>query len=131
MTETKRWVILCTFTLSSGYYDAYYAKAQKVRALIKQDFTNAFADIDVILAPTTPTLPFKLGEKTHDPLSMYLSDVFTIPANLAGLPAISIPTIPYTLYPNPSLPVGFQLIGKPWREADILGLGQFYERIGA
>lgn len=142
-TETKRRVTLGTFVLSSGYYDAYYAKAQKVRALIKQDFTNAFSDVDVILAPTTPTTPFKLGEKTHDPLSMYLSDVFTIPANLAGLPAISVPVrqaigdkrqgannsmshVAVTM----SLPVGFQLIGKPWREADILGLGQFYERIG-
>lgn len=134
--EAKRRIVLGTFVLSSGYYDAYYTKAQKVRALIKQDFMNAFKEVDVILAPTTPTPPFKLGEKAHDPLSMYLSDIFTIPANLAGLPAISIPAIPYTparpaggLNPNPSLPVGFQLIGKPWREADILGLGIFYERI--
>lgn len=113
--EAKRRIILGTFVLSSGYYDAYYNKAQKVRALIKKDFEDAFKKVDVILAPTTPTPPFKIGEKTDDPLAMYLSDIFTIPVNLAGLPAVTIPP-------------GFQLIGKPWREADILGIGQYYER---
>lgn len=137
--ETKRRIILGTFVLSSGYYDAYYAKAQKVRTLIKQDFTNAFKEVDVILTPVTPTPPFQFGEKTMNPLDMYLSDVFTIPANLAGLPAISIPVTSnkgqVTSFPmlpvtdNRSLPLGFQLIGKPWHEADILGIGQFYERL--
>ena len=114
--EVKRRIILGTFVLSSGYYDAYYSKAQKVRALIKKDFDEAFKEVDVILTPVSPTKPFKIGERANDPMAMYLSDIFTIPANLAGLPAISIPP-------------GFQLIGKPWREADILGIGQFYERI--
>lgn len=114
--EVKRRIILGTFVLSSGYYDAYYNQAQKIRQLIKQDFDQAFKEVDVILTPATPTKPFKLGERAKNPLTMYMSDVFTIPANLAGLPAIAIPP-------------GFQLIGKRWREADILGLGQYYERI--
>ena len=122
--ETKRRVILGTFVLSSGYYDAYYEKAQKVRTLIKNDFDAAFKEVDVILAPVTPTTAFKIGEKTNDPLAMYLSDIFTIPANLAGLPALSIPVRPMA-----KLPVGFQLIGKKWHEADILGIGQYYEKI--
>ncbi|MDP2695681.1 MAG: Asp-tRNA(Asn)/Glu-tRNA(Gln) amidotransferase subunit GatA [bacterium] len=122
--EVKRRVILGTFVLSSGYYDAYYAKAQKARALIKKDFDEAFKDVDVILTPTSPTTAFKFGEKMNDPLSMYLSDIFTIPANMAGLPAISIP-----VKGSEGLPVGFQLIGKHWREADILGIGQYYERL--
>ncbi len=121
--ETKRRVILGTFVLSSGYYDAYYAKAQKVRRLIKNDFDSAFKDVDIILTPVAPTPAFKIGEKTSDPLSMYLSDIFTIPANLAGLPAVSIPA-----KVKAGLPVGFQLIGKPWRETDILGVGQYYEK---
>lgn len=116
-TEAKRRIILGTFVLSSGYYDAYYRKAQQVRALVRSDFERAFREVDVLLAPVSPTPPFKLGEKTDDPLAMYLSDIFTIPASLAGLPAVSIPP-------------GFQLIGRPWREADILGIGQFYERLG-
>lgn len=124
--ESRRRILLGTFVLSSGYYDAYYAKAQKVRRLIKEDFDRAFEDVDVLLAPTTPTTAFKIGEKTADPLSMYLSDIFTIPANLAGLPAISIPVRGYN--PNAKeLPVGFQLIGKRFHEEDILSLGMFYE----
>ena len=122
--EVKRRIVLGTFVLSSGYYDAYYAKAQKVRALMKQDFAEAFKEVDVILAPVTPTKAFKIGEKTNDPLSMYLSDIFTIPVNMAGLPAVSIP-----VKGEKGLPVGFQLIGRHWREADILGLGQYYERV--
>lgn len=124
--ETKRRIILGTFVLSSGYYDAYYAKAQKVRRLIKNDFENAFKEVDVILTPVAPTPAFKIGEKTSDPLSMYLSDIFTIPVNLAGLPAISIP-----VNAKAGLPVGFQLIGRHWRETDILGVGQYYERLHA
>ena len=124
--EPKRRIILGTFVLSAGYYDAYYAKAQKVRALIKKDFNEAFKSVDVILTPVAPTPAFKIGEKTDDPLQMYLSDIFTIPVNLAGLPGISIPVNGR----EGKLPIGFQLIGKPWREADILGLGMFYERLG-
>ena len=127
--EAKRRIILGTFVLSSGYYDAYYGKAQKVRALIKQDFLDAFKEVDVILTPVSPTRAFKLGEKTNDPLAMYLSDIFTISVNLAGLPAISIPTTSVFEQKRTELPVGFQLIGKHWREADILGLGMYYERI--
>jgi len=130
-SESKRRIILGTFVLSSGYYDAYYTKAQKVRALIKQDFDEAFKSVDIILTPVTPTTAFKFGEKTNDPLAMYLSDIFTIPANMAGLPAISIP-VRSTMSPvanRLSLPVGFQLIGKHFHENDILGLGQLYERI--
>lgn len=122
--EPKRRIILGTFVLSSGYYDAYYEKAQRVRALIKNDFEEAFKDVDVILAPVAPTTAWKIGEKS-DPLSMYLADIFTIPVNLAGVPALSLPTDKN----QKGLPVGFQLIGKSFREADILGLGQFYERL--
>jgi aspartyl-tRNA(Asn)/glutamyl-tRNA(Gln) amidotransferase subunit A len=117
--------MLGTFALSSGYYDAFYAKAQAVRTLIARDFEEAFKQVDVILAPTTPTTAFKIGEKSNDPLSMYLSDIFTIPANLAGVPAISIPVRSRTQ----GLPVGFQLIGRHFHEADILGLGMLYEQI--
>ncbi len=120
--EPKRRIILGTYVLSSGYYDAYYSKAQKVRSLVKKDFTDAFKEVDVILTPVSPTVAFKIGEKSADPLAMYLSDIFTIPVNLAGLPGISIPVKGIN-----GLPVGFQLIGKSFREADILGLGQYYE----
>ncbi len=124
--EAKRRILLGTFVLSAGHYDAYYAKAQKVRALIKADFDEAFKGVDVILAPTTPTPAFKLGEKTKDPVSMYLSDIFTIPANLAGNPAISIPVKHYEVGSG-ELPIGFQLIGKHFHERDILGMGRMYE----
>jgi aspartyl-tRNA(Asn)/glutamyl-tRNA(Gln) amidotransferase subunit A len=124
--EAKRRIILGTFVLSSGYYDAYYEKAQRVRALIKQDFDAAFEGVDVILTPTAPTPAFKIGEKTNDPLAMYLEDIFTIPVNLAGLPAISIPTEKY-IVGSGKLPIGFQLIGKKWHEADILNIGRHYE----
>ena len=127
--EAKRRIILGTFVLSSGYYDAYYEKAQRVRTLIKKDFDEVFKKVDVVLTPVAPTTAFKIGEKTSDPLSMYLSDIFTIPASLAGLPAISIPV--RRDLKTGELPVGFQLIGKKWREADILGLGQYYERLTA
>lgn len=125
--EARRRVLLGTFVLSSGYYDAYYAKAQKVRRLIKEDFDKAFQEVDVILTPVTPTPAFKIGEKTGDPLQMYLSDIFTIPVNLAGLPAVSVPVKKYQL-DGGELPVGFQLIGKRFREADILGVGSLYEK---
>lgn len=122
--EAKRRIMLGTFVLSSGYYDAYYARAQKVRSLIKQDFDEVFKEVDVLLTPVAPTRAFALGEKIDDPLQMYLSDIFTIPVNLAGVPAISIPARPIK-----GLPIGFQLIGRHWREEDILGIGQYYEQI--
>lgn len=124
-SEVKRRIILGTFALSAGYYDAYYDKAQRVRALIKKDFDKAFESVDIILTPTAPTTAFKIGERTDTPLEMYLSDVFTVPASLAGLPAVSIPSKEN----EGNLPIGFQLIGKHWREADILGIGQFYEKL--
>lgn len=123
--ETKRRIILGTFVLSSGYHDAYYAKAQKVRDLMRKDFDEAFKEVDVILSPTTPTTAFKIGEKTSDPLAMYLSDIFTIPANMAELPGISMPTDKT----EEGLPVGFQLMGRRFHEEDILGLGQYYEKL--
>jgi aspartyl-tRNA(Asn)/glutamyl-tRNA(Gln) amidotransferase subunit A len=126
--EAKRRIMLGTFVLSSGYYDAYYAKAQQVRALIKKDFTEAFSGVDIILSPVTPTTAFKFGEKTDDPMAMYLSDIFTIPANLAGVPAISIPVRDLRFATSDKqLPIGFQLIGKHFREADVLGMGRLYE----
>ena len=115
--EPKRRIMLGTYALSSGYYDAYYIKAQKVRALIKKDFDNAFANVDVIVGPTTPSIAFKIGEKTSDPLSMYLSDIYTVPANLTGLPAISIPCGNGR---KSNLPVGFHIIGRPFDEETIL-----------
>ncbi|MBI2627116.1 MAG: Asp-tRNA(Asn)/Glu-tRNA(Gln) amidotransferase subunit GatA [Parcubacteria group bacterium] len=117
--ETKRRIMLGAFALSSGYYDAYYLKAQKVRALIKKDFDDAFLKVDVIVGPTAPTTAFKIGEKAEDPVSMYLSDIYTVPVNLAGLPAISIPCGSVRIE-NKDLPVGFQIIGKPFDEATIL-----------
>ncbi len=129
--EARRRILLGTFVLSAGYYDAYYAKAQKARRLIQNDFMNAFnslaGGVDVILTPVTPTAAFKIGEKTDDPFAMYLSDIFTISVNLAGLPGISIPVRKYKI--GGELPVGFQLIGKHFREADILGIGKEYEKI--
>ena len=126
-TETKRRIILGTFVLSSGYYDAYYHKAQQVKALISEDFQNAFKEVDVVLGPVTPSRAFKIGEKSNDPLSMYLSDIFTIPANMAGLPAISLPVKKYEL--GGELPVGFHLVGKRFREADLINIGRYYEGI--
>ncbi len=125
--EVRRRILLGTFVLSAGYYDAYYTKAQKVRQLIARDFSEAFKEVDVVLAPVTPTPAFKIGEKSDDPLAMYLADVFTAPANLAGLPAISIPVKNYTLAEK-TLPVAFQLIGKHFHENDILSIGSWYEK---
>src|SRR6202044_961877 len=123
--EAKRRIILGTFVLSSGYYDAYYDKAQRVRTLIKNDFDEVFKDVDVLLTPVAPTPAFKIGEKADDPLAMYLSDIFTGAANLAAVCAISIPSKPSSELAPGELPVGFQLIGKKWHEADILGIGQY------
>ena len=121
-TEVKRRIILGTYILSHGYYDAYYKKALQARTLIKQDFQKAFQQVDIILAPTTPTTAFKLGEKINDPMQMYLSDIFTLPINLAGLPAISIPCGQIN-----NLPVGFQIIGKQFDEQTILKVGYNYQ----
>lgn len=121
--EVKRRIMLGTFALSAGYYDAYYLKAQKVRRLIYEDFMKAFNEVDVIASPTTPTLSFKFGEKTLNPIEMYLSDILTVPVNLAGLPAISIPIA----WKN-NLPVGGQLIGKPWDETTILRVSYLWEQ---
>lgn len=119
--EVKRRIMLGTYVLSHGYYDAYYKKAQKVRRLIKEDFQRAFNEVDFILAPTTPTTAFKLGEKTNDPLAMYLNDIYTTSSNLAGNPAISVPAG----QDNSGLPIGMQIIGKDFDEAGILRLGNF------
>ncbi len=122
--EVKRRIILGTYTLSAGYKDAYYEKALKVRSLIKNDFTEAFNDVDLIITPTCPTLPFKIGEKTDDPLSMYLSDVFTVTANLAGIPALSMPCGKID-----GLPVGIQVMGRHFEENTILEAGKTFEEL--
>jgi len=122
--EVKRRIMLGTYTLSAGYYEAYYLRAQKVRTLIKQDFNKAFQKVDVILTPTSPTVAFKLGEKVTDPLTMYLSDIFTISVNLAGLPALSLPC-----GKAQGLPVGLQLIGNFFEEDKILEIGRLFEQI--
>lgn len=122
--EVKRRIMLGTYALSSGYYEAYYRKAQQVRRLVKEDFENVFKKVDAIVTPTSPTPAFKFGEKTADPLTMYLSDVFTIPVNLAGLPGISIPCG----FTKENLPVGLQIIGKPFDEGTILRIANNYEK---
>ncbi|MBI1885842.1 MAG: Asp-tRNA(Asn)/Glu-tRNA(Gln) amidotransferase subunit GatA [Chloroflexi bacterium] len=121
--EVKRRIMLGTYALSAGYYDAYYLKAQKVRTLIRREFDAAFQSHDALVAPVSPTPAFKIGEKVDDPLQMYLSDVFTIPVNIAGLPAISVPCG----FPG-GLPVGFQVIGKPFDEATVLRVAYAYEQ---
>lgn len=123
-TEVKRRIMLGTYALSAGYYDAYYLKAQKVRTLIKQDFDQAFEKVDVLVCPTAPTTAFKAGEKTADPLSMYLSDLMTIPVNLAGLPSMSIPCG----FDGQNLPIGLQLIGNILREDILFRVGYAYEQ---
>jgi len=122
--EVKRRIVLGTFVLSSGYYDAYYVRAQRVRTLIRRDFETAFEKCDVIATPTTPSPAFKLGEKTANPLEMYLADVFTVPANLAGVPGVSVPCG----YAN-GLPVGLQFVGPLFAEAMVLRAGRAIERI--
>ena len=125
--EVKRRIMLGTYALSAGYYDAYYLKAQKVRTLIKQDFERAFEQVDVLVCPTTPTTAFKAGEKVDDPLSMYLSDLMTIPVNLAGLPAMSLPCG----FDPQGLPIGLQLIGNVLREDLLFEVGHAYEQATA
>jgi aspartyl-tRNA(Asn)/glutamyl-tRNA(Gln) amidotransferase subunit A len=120
--EVKRRIVLGTFVLSAGYYDAYYLRAQKVRTLVRRDFETAFATCDVVATPTTPSPAFRLGEKTTDPLQMYLADVFTVPASLAGIPGLSIPCGLVD-----GLPVGLQLLGRPFDEPTLLRAGRAYE----
>jgi len=121
--EVKRRIMLGTYALSSGYYDAYYVKAQKVRTLIKQDFDDAFTKVDAIVAPTSPTVAFPLGARTADPYQMYLADVFTIPANMAGIPGIAVPC-----GFSDGLPVSLQILGRSFDEATILRIAHAYER---
>ena len=121
--EVKRRIMIGTYVLSSGYYDAYYLKAQKVRQLIKKDFDEAYNKVDAILTPSTPSSAFKIGEKTDDPVSMYLNDIFTVPVNLAGLPAISIPAG----LDKRGYPLGLQIIGKPFDEQSILNIAYSME----
>jgi aspartyl-tRNA(Asn)/glutamyl-tRNA(Gln) amidotransferase subunit A len=122
--EVKRRILLGTYALSAGYYDAYYLKAQQVRRLIKREFEEAFARCDLIVTPTAPTTAFGLGEKIDDPLQMYLSDIYTISVNLAGLPALSLPCG----FDAESMPIGMQIIGKPFDEETMLRLAHVYEQ---
>jgi aspartyl-tRNA(Asn)/glutamyl-tRNA(Gln) amidotransferase subunit A len=122
--EVKRRIMLGTYVLSAGYYDAYYLKAQQVRTLIKGDYERAFADVDVVAMPTSPTPAFRIGERSSDPLQMYLADVFTVSANLAGLPAVSIPCG----FTADRLPIGLQLTGRAFDEATLLRVADAYER---
>lgn len=122
--EVKRRIMLGTYVLSAGYYDAYYLKAQRVRTLIRNDFEEAFGRADVIVTPTSPTTAFKLGEKTQDPLQMYLSDIYTISANLAGLPALSLPCG----FDRQGMPIGMQIIGKRFDESTVLRVAHAYEQ---
>jgi aspartyl-tRNA(Asn)/glutamyl-tRNA(Gln) amidotransferase subunit A len=126
--EVKRRIILGTYVLSSGYYDAYYLRAQKVRTLIRRDFLQAFEHVDAIVTPTTPGPAFKLGEKSSDPLQMYLEDIFTLSCNLAGICGLSLPC---GFTSAPRLPVGLQLLGKPFGEASLLRIAHAYEQATA
>jgi len=122
--EVKRRIMLGTYALSAGYYDAYYLKAQKVRTLLTRDFDEAFKKVDVIAAPTCPTPAFKLGEKVNDPLAMYLADIYTVTANLAGIPGISVPCG----LNHEKLPIGLQLFGRHFDEATLLRVAHVYEQ---
>ena len=122
--EVKRRILVGTYALSSGYYDAYYGKAQQVRRLIKQDFESAFAQVDVIIGPTTPTTAFRIGEYIDDPVSMYLSDIYTTAVNLAGVTSLSVP-VGYV----DGLPVGMQIIGNYFDEARLLNVAHVYQTV--
>jgi aspartyl-tRNA(Asn)/glutamyl-tRNA(Gln) amidotransferase subunit A len=121
--EVKRRIMLGTYTLSAGYYDAYYLKALKVRRLIRGDYDAAFAELDFVVGPTTPNPAFKIGEKSGDPLAMYLEDLYTVPANLAGVPGISIPCG----LTKAGLPIGLQLQGRPFDEERLLQAAQMFQ----
>ncbi|MBU1202895.1 Asp-tRNA(Asn)/Glu-tRNA(Gln) amidotransferase subunit GatA [Patescibacteria group bacterium] len=122
--EVKRRIILGTFVLSAGYYDAYYKKAQKVRTLIKNDFAKAFDEVDVLLTPVTPSTAFKLGEKINDPLSLYLADIFTVGANIAGICGLAMPIAE----DKDNLPIGLQLLAAPFKESNLFKLGNYIEK---
>jgi aspartyl-tRNA(Asn)/glutamyl-tRNA(Gln) amidotransferase subunit A len=122
--EVKRRIMLGTYALSAGYYDAYYLKAQKVRTLLTRDFEDAFKQVDAIVTPTSPTAAFKLGEKVDDPLAMYLADIYTVTADLAGIPGISIPCGAT----KEKLPIGMQILGKHFAEATILRVAHAFEQ---
>jgi len=122
--EVKRRIILGTYVLSAGYYDAYYRKASQVRTLIRKDFEEAFQQVDVIMAPTAPTPAFRIGEKTEDPLQMYLSDIHTIPVNLAGIPGITLPCV----FSRDHLPIGLQIMGKHFDEGKLLKVAYSFEQ---
>jgi aspartyl-tRNA(Asn)/glutamyl-tRNA(Gln) amidotransferase subunit A len=122
--EVKRRIMLGTYVLSAGYYDAYYLKAQKVRTLLTRDFDEAFRKVDAIVTPTSPTAAFRLGEKSNDPLAMYLADIYTVTADLAGIPGISIPCGET----KEKLPIGLQILGKHFDESTILRLAHAYEQ---
>lgn len=126
--EPTRRILLGTYVLSAGYHDAYYGTAQKVRSLIKKDFENAFKEVDILLTPVTPTLPFKFGEKTQDPVSMYLADIYTAPANLAGVPALSQP-IDWVLEGGKNLPIGLQIIAPHFEEERLFLVGEHIENL--
>jgi aspartyl-tRNA(Asn)/glutamyl-tRNA(Gln) amidotransferase subunit A len=129
-SEVKRRILLGTYVLSAGYYDAYYLRAQKVRTLIRQDFARAFAEVDVIAAPTSPTPAFPIGERVNDPLSMYLADVYTLPASLAGIAALSVPCAPAPATADrPELPVGLQLFAPAFAEERLFTLAAAWEAI--
>ncbi|MFH1173365.1 MAG: amidase family protein, partial [bacterium] len=121
--EVRRRIMIGTYALSAGYYDAYYKQAQKVRALVKKDFDRVFNQVDCLVGPTTPTTAFALGEKFSDPITMYLADIYTVAANIAGLPALSVPCGLVE-----GLPVGLQIMGRPFDEAKILQLAWHYEQ---
>ncbi|MGV3533626.1 MAG: Asp-tRNA(Asn)/Glu-tRNA(Gln) amidotransferase subunit GatA, partial [Chthoniobacteraceae bacterium] len=125
--EVKRRIILGTYVLSSGYYDAYYLRAQKVRTLMRRDFTDAFEKVDAIICPTSPEVAFKVGDRSDDPLKMYLADIFTIAANIAGICGVSIPC-GFASVEGRQLPVGLQLLGKPFQEAQLLQIANAYEQ---
>jgi aspartyl-tRNA(Asn)/glutamyl-tRNA(Gln) amidotransferase subunit A len=128
--EVKRRIMLGTYALSAGYYDAYYLRAQKVRTLIRRDFEQAFSDVDVIAAPVSPTVAFRIGERIDDPLSMYLADVYTLPSSMAGVPALSVPCgMTPANADAPPLPVGLQLIGRPLAEELLCTVAYAWERI--
>jgi aspartyl-tRNA(Asn)/glutamyl-tRNA(Gln) amidotransferase subunit A len=122
--EVKRRILIGTYVLSHGYYDAYYIQAQRVRRLIARDFAEVFKRCDVIMGPTSPTTAFRIGEKVDDPVQMYLNDIYTIPANLAGLPGLSIPCG----LDGKGLPVGLQIIGNTFAEARMLGIAHQYQQ---
>jgi len=122
--EVKRRIMIGTYVLSAGYYDAYYLKAQKIRRLIYNDFSEAFKTVDAILTPTAPSTAFAIGEKTDDPITMYLNDVFTVPASLAGIPGISVPAG----LASDGLPLGLQVLGKPFDEISVFKIADIIEK---